>query len=116
MVTSNFWSCCIQVALLFVLFAGSSHVGTSDVNKINLSLLPAYNSTVQEKNKIPVTNQNDIYINDDENSESFSQSTIAATSPTIQQGLFIIHVTPNPCPQFQRKDRRGMCRKTARIQ
>lgn len=49
--------------------------------------------------------------------ETFSFEDIEDTgkNETIGKGLFFIVITPNPCPGNLKMDRRGKCRKVARL-
>lgn len=63
------------------------------------------------------------YSNDDENATStkwkdeslgYEPTKNINETHSVEQGLFIINITQNPCQQNHRKDRRGKCRKVAR--
>jgi hypothetical protein len=63
-------------------------------------------------------------LNDDDTLENYTKinqkpASLNITSTkdgSIKKGLFFINVTLNPCPQHHKQDKRGKCRKMARVQ
>lgn len=89
------------VGIFFVIYAQLISGAVANTTLI------ALNSGLESFN---MSSENNITTNEDKNT-NFNESNL-----TIEQGIFFIHVTPGLCPKHYRIDKRGKCRKLARVQ